>query len=244
MRIATIALAASLLAGTATVGLAADLGGAPPPRYDYNYAPAPAPIWQGFYIGGNVGYAWGAGDHDRVSSTDGTFRTGLDNSGAFGGGQFGYNAQYGNIVAGIEADIQGGDVNSSPLAFTQGGGSGTLSNDINVFGTIRGRLGYAMGPWLLYATGGFAWADVDVKASGVTGAGNAYSISDSSFATGYVVGAGVEYALSRNWSIKGEYQYLNLDAGTIGGTDAAGSAVNVRSEPDLHTVRMGLNYRF
>lgn len=242
MKLTSIALAAGLLAGTAAVATAADLRGAPPPPADYGYAP-PAPIWQGFYIGGNVGYGWDADGHDHFASSDGNFRAGLDNAGAFGGGQFGYNAQYGNIVAGIEADIQGGDVNSS-LAYTHGGGVGTLTSDFNAFGTIRGRLGYAMGPWLLYATGGFAWADVDTRALGVTGAGKGYDVSGSSFATGYVVGAGVEYALNRNWSIKGEYQYLNLDAGTIGGTDSGGSAVNVRSEPDLHTVRMGLNYRF
>lgn len=244
MRLAPIALAASVLAGTTVASSAADLGGAPArPAYN-DYAPTPAPIWTGFYMGGNVGYAWNAGDNDHFSSTDGLFRTGLENAGAFGGAQFGYNHQFrNNVVAGIEADIQGGDVNSS-AAFAGNGGTGTFTSDVNYFGTIRGRLGYAMGPMMLYATAGFAWADVETRALGVTGAGRSFDVSGSSMATGYVVGAGVEYAFSRNWSAKLEYQYLSLDAGTIGGIDSGGFGVSTRSEPDLHTVRTGLNYRF
>jgi hypothetical protein len=31
------------------------------------------------------------------------------------------------------------------------------NDKVNTFGTARARLGYIAGPWLFYATGGFAW---------------------------------------------------------------------------------------
>ncbi len=238
--------AAGAIAACAAPAAAADLGGPsyrPSVKDEYSYAPQPMPFWRGFYFGGNVGYGWDGGNNQTLATSDGAFSAGIENAGAFGGAQFGYNAQFGNIVVGVEADIQGGDVNGS-RSFAAGLAAGTISTDIDYFGTIRGRLGYATGPFLIYATGGFAWANVDTQAVGVTTAGNAYNLSGSSFATGYVVGAGVEYAISRNWSAKMEYQYLNLDAGTFGGVDSGGQAVSTKVEPDLHTVRMGLNYRF
>lgn len=239
MRLATIALASALLAGTAVAAMAADLGGAPPPRYE-SYAPPlpPAPIWQGFYMGANLGYGWDAGD-TRMTTTDGRFATGLDNAGVFGGGQFGYNWQFGHVVAGLEADIQSSDINGGTVT-----GANLVTSDVNYFGTVRGRLGYAAGPWLLYATGGFAWGDVATTAVGVTGAGNTYALSGSSIATGYVVGGGLEYAINRSWSLKGEYQYINLDADKLTGFDSGGNGVSAHTQPELHTVRMGLNYRF
>ena len=241
-----LALAAAGMFVAAVPASAADLGGPsyrPSVKDEYAYAPQPMPFWRGFYFGGNVGYGWDGGNNQSLSTSDGLFSAGIENSGAFGGAQFGYNAQFGNIVAGIEADIQGGDVNGS-RGFAGGGAVGVMSTDINYFGTIRGRLGYASGPFLLYATGGFAWGSVDTRATGVTSLGNGYDLSGSSMATGYVVGGGVEYAFSRNWSAKLEYQYINLDAGTLGGVDSGGQAVSTKVEPDLHTVRMGLNYRF
>ena len=228
-------LVASLMVGSwSSCVLAADLGPyGPPPRYERDYEPVreAALDWQGFYAGVNGGYAWG-NDHAATLSGPGggvTFGN-LAPDGWFGGGQFGYNAQFNQLVLGVEADLQGGDISDS----TRGFGPTTANVDINWFSTVRGRIGYATGPALLYVTGGLAFADVDynVTAPGVT-------LSKSDIKTGYVLGGGVEWAFDPNWSVKTEYLFVDLGSETVGnGTFAS------RTETDFHTVRVGLNYRF
>ena len=118
--------------------------GPPPPIY------VAAPIWSGFYIGVNGGYGWTANDGP------------LAPEGGFGGGQIGYNWQglfgYSPWVIGIEADIQGAGISDSVSDVL-----GSQENSLNWFGTVRGRIGYAAGPALIYATGGFAYGEVQAK---------------------------------------------------------------------------------
>jgi outer membrane immunogenic protein len=66
------------------------------------------------------------------------------------------------------------------------------------------------------------------------------SFSSDEVKTGYALGGGIEWAFAPNWSLKSEYLYVNL-----GDNDFSGpGGVAAHSEPDFHTVRMGLNYRF
>ncbi len=220
--------------------LAADLGPyrpAPPPVADY----APPPFsWTGLYMGANVGYGWGAGDKVGITDALGVppgyqgDAGKLYTDGVFGGAQFGYNYQAGRFVMGFEADIQASDLNDRLTGVTPTGYVVAASSDINYFGTVRGRLGFAAGPALFYATGGWAWADVDYK---LTTAG--VSLADTSFKSGYTVGGGVEYAFARNWTTKVEYQYLDF-----GKSPLAGAGISTNEKLDAHTVRMGLNYKF
>ncbi|MFS8037304.1 outer membrane protein [Xanthobacter sp. AM11] len=208
-----VACGAVLAAMAATPVLAADLGRAPAPAVK---APA-APVfsWTGFYIGGNAGYGWGSGQ-DGLGQTG----TGVDPSGWFAGGQLGYNYQFANnVVAGIEADLQGGDITA---------GTAGLSSTLDVFGTVRGRLGYAVGPVLPYVTGGFAWGNNSIDYLG---------LSQSNTHTGWTVGAGIEYALTNHWTVKTEYLYTDLGAKSYDniGTDAGVNA---------HTAKIGVNYKF
>ncbi len=189
--------------------------GPPPPVY------VAAPIWSGFYIGVNGGYGETANDGP------------LSPSGGFGGGQIGYNWQglfgYSPWVIGIEADFQGAGISDSDFYG---------ENSLNWFGTVRGRIGYAAGPALIYATGGFAYGDVQSKGN-VLGLG--YDVSETQ--TGYVVGGGVEYKFNPAWSVKGEYQFINLDANNLNGAGPLnGSLYSDRSE--INTFRLGLNYAF
>ena len=153
------------------------------------------PSWAGFYLGVNGGYGGNSGLRFRedVFFPTPTRRahvnpysviTGTDTiAGGFGGGQLGYNFQFGSLVLGVEADLQGSNIAGSganaifnPLAggccnpdfaclpsysSCPGGVPGGVCagrNDLDVdwFGTVRGRLGYAFGNTLLYGTGGFA----------------------------------------------------------------------------------------
>ena len=167
--------------------------GPPPPLY------VAAPTWSGFYIGVNGGYG--------STANDGF----LSPSGGFGGGQIGYNWQglfgYSPWVIGIEADLQGAGISDSA-----GYGTDYMQNSLNWFGTVRGRVGYAIGPTLIYATGGFAYGEVESKGNAL---GLLYDVSETQ--TGYAVGGGVEYKFNPAWSIKGEYLFIDLDASNLNG---------------------------
>jgi outer membrane immunogenic protein len=213
----TLASAVALPAG------AADFGG-------YKGAPPPyvvVPLWNGFYAGVNGG--------GGESANNGF----LSPSGGFGGGQIGYNWQgiwYPNLVLGIEADIQGSGISDSGTF-----GNINVENSLNWFGTVRGRVGYGVGPTLFYFTGGFAFGEVESKER-FLGGGNAFGVpfDATETQTGYVLGGGVEYKFNPAWSVKGEYQFISLDAndavGPLGFTGGDRSEVN--------TFRIGVNYHF
>jgi outer membrane immunogenic protein len=143
--------------------------------------PSYAPFsWTGFYMGANVGGAWGT-DHGTVNDSnpvDTTHSFSLNPSGVFGGGQLGYNLQSGNIVFGIEADLGDLDlrasaansniVNAIPFRTSTSGG---------LYGDVTGRLGYSFGSTLLYSKGGFAFFDGDAKVHAVN---SAFFIPESS----------------------------------------------------------------
>ncbi|MGO9486916.1 MAG: outer membrane protein [Rhodomicrobium sp.] len=188
--------------------------------------------WTGFYAGVNGGYAW-SNTNDQLALGGGF--GGVAPEGGFGGGQIGYNVQRDRIVFGIEADIQGGSI----------GGSGTdvfgdpYKSELDYFGTVRGRLGYAFDRALVYATGGLAYGEVKNSASPL---GVPFSIDNT--AVGYVLGGGVEYKVGGAWSVKGEYQYINLGkndptSALVGCYSSSGGTVN---DDAYHTVRVGLNY--
>jgi outer membrane immunogenic protein len=192
---------------------AADLG-----RGGYKDGPVYAAVdWSGLYAGINAGGGGTANDGD------------VSPSGGFFGGQVGYNWQgvFGmgrNWVLGVEADIQGSGIDDSIPG---------EKSSLNWFGTVRGRLGYAFGPTLVYGTGGFAFGEVE----------NTFGRSRfTETQTGYVVGGGVEHKLSPTWSVKAEYQFISLDAGDINGAGPLGLTGGDRSE--VNTFRVGLNYRF
>lgn len=146
---------AGLLALTLTSALALPANAADVYRGGLKDGPPPvfvaAPTWTGFYIGVNGGYGGTANDGP------------LSPSGGFGGGQIGYNWQglfgYSPWVLGIEADFQGSGISDSI-----GYAGDYLQTSLNWFGTVRGRVGYSFGPALLYATGGFAYGEVEAKA--------------------------------------------------------------------------------
>lgn len=158
--------------------------------------------WSGLYVGVNAGYGWSA-------NTDY-----LDPTGAFGGGQIGYNIQRGNIVFGLETDFQGSGI-------SDGGSS------LDWFGSLRGRLGYAFDRALVYGTAGFGYGQVS-------------NFGFSETQTGWVVGAGVEYKLTPVWSAKAEYQYFDLDAPYASPVGPLGYGAGDRTQ--FSTIRVGVNY--
>src|SRR5205085_5297688 len=156
-------------------------------------APPPSCIWSGFYVGVNGGYTWS--DSERVDTVSrdvfgnprlvggvafgigaaqlATFSLSTSNDGFIGGGQVGYNQQFGRwLVLVVELDMQGiFDSDHSTIAFSSLVPVGFPRNplvqsarvfrEIDSIGTIRGRIGFTLMPCLLvYGTGGFAYGEV------------------------------------------------------------------------------------
>jgi outer membrane immunogenic protein len=246
MRIATRRLgwiSVSIVA-FATIGVvpavAADLPTKAPPAPVY----APLPFtWTGFYIGANVGGAWGQGTVTD-NATGGTFGTG--ERGAFaGGGQLGYNYQIGNVVFGVEGFFDGiasGNNNTSNIVTGLAGNQFQGNANATWVSTVGGRLGFT-GPgfdhWLFYAKGGGGWVGYDSTVSDLT---NGLSAKTSSSQGGWMAGAGIEWAFAPNWTARVDYQYIGLNGFSVAPTFVADRFVV--NNPNVQTVTFGINYLF
>jgi outer membrane immunogenic protein len=214
-------LLAGVALSVATAASAADMQARP-----YSKAPPAAVVaaynWSGFYIGAMGGYGWDSGN----------------SSGGFGGGTIGYNWQFpaSQFVFGIEVDAAGASIKDSLTADIGGGILATEELKINSFGSVTGRAGFAWDAALIYAKGGFAWANRKDTVS-VPGLG---AFSDSQSHTGYTLGGGLEYLFTPNWSAKGEYMYTSLG----GKTYNLGGDLFDSGTIDFHTIKVGVNYHF
>ncbi len=230
-----------LLSGVALAVLsfpaaAADLARA----YPVKAAPVLVPVfsWTGFYIGGNVGWAWQNNDLS-ISPVFGAPTNSVnigDANGFTGGFQAGYNWQFANnVVLGIEADVQWADIGSNSAAIVPFGpfAAGVTSSSLDTYGTIRARVGYAYDRLLPYITGGAAWGRSDY--------GNIYGVSTSETNWGWVVGAGLEYAFTNNWTAKIEYQYIDLGGSNYTIPSTGGS---ISADSQLNVLKVGVNYKF
>jgi outer membrane immunogenic protein len=221
-------LGAAVLVAFAAPALAADMAARPYTKAPAYTAPQVVYNWTGFYVGGHVGGAF-AGDNSLLGN-DARF---------FGGVQGGFDYQFaGNWVVGAEAQYSWLANNNNGVLFP--GGTLVTSNN-NQLGSVTGRLGYAWGPTLLYAKGGYAWRD-NANLTVVNAGLPAAFTTGGNHKDGYTVGAGLEYMFTPNWSAKAEYQYYNFGNTTFNTGPA--DIVGARFRNDEHTVKAGLNYRF
>ncbi|GJE61801.1 outer membrane protein [Methylobacterium trifolii] len=239
---ALLGLAAGLVA---TLGVhAADL-----PRSAAPPLPPTLPVftWTGFYVGANAGYGFGSGSGSVTDPTYGTVTGGGRGGGFAGGGQVGYNYQFtpgSGFVVGLEADIQAAAFAKADAAYLGTTPYYSVRPSLDYFGTVRGRVGYALDRVLIYGTGGFAYGG-GARASNASA--YPYTLPDSG-RTGYAVSGGIEYAFTAKLSAKIEALYLNLGRPT-GGATYYDSAVPAyyglgRSDSGFGVVLAGLNYRF
>ncbi len=281
MNKAAIGIAAiAVLIGTPA--LAADMAvKAPPPP------PAPVYSWTGWYVGGNVGYGPGTASNN-LSFLQGTppaaaafgATDSVKVSGANGGVQAGYNWQLGDFLVGVGPDVQAsGERGTNTFAgtiinlFPGGAGNSaaviTDSNKLDWFGTTRARLGFVSDRWLVYGTGGVGYGEINLRgniqpANPFAGIMNAPIVwNQSATRVGWVAGTGVENAITRNWSWKLEYLYMDLGTATAivsgglgngglgncygtAGCNTYGPAASgtVTSHFTDNIVRFGLNYQF
>jgi high affinity Mn2+ porin len=189
-------------------------------------APAtPSSIWDGYYLGGHLGQGWansnwstpGASGSINMQQTLDSFS---EAGSMFVGAQAGYDYKLTNsFLVGVVTDasfpsfpnlsgfaIGGGSYFNSPTA-----GGVNYTDNLLMFGTVRGRIGYTPGNWLFYATGGFAWSrDQLTLTQTSTGAVDVSQI----WRVGWVVGAGVEAPIAPHWTAG--LEYLFTDYGSSG----------------------------
>ena len=196
-KLAVITAAVAAL-GFVTSAYAADM----PAKMAYKAPMAPPVVWNwtGCYVGVNAGGVWGKShlnvpaypfpDHD------------INASSITGGGQVGCNYQVQQFVFGVEGNWNAMHLSSDTLSGN--GGTERFAATWNWDASLRGRFGYAFAgtPWMVYATGGAAWADLS-NASYVPVAGGTWS----SVFSGWTAGGGVEYMWTRNWILGLEYRY-------------------------------------
>jgi outer membrane immunogenic protein len=239
----------------------------------------PAFTWTGFYVGAHAGYLWSDSDMKLVDVRGDVLpidvrnetlprRVSIDMDGPLGGMQAGYNMQFGQFVVGLEGDVSLVDADaegrfSAPDRFMFNGTpfQGAITNtvarsELEAFGTVRGRFGMTVDRALVFVTVGAAAADIK----------NSYSISiptsplppggyfsptwsKSGTEWGWTVGAGVEYAVTNNITVKAEYLYYDLDDHKVRGTDTslavfANESIVYKFKNDGSVARGGVNFKF
>jgi outer membrane immunogenic protein len=224
----------SILAGSA---MAADM-----PTKVYRSSPVEVFSWSGVYIGGHLGYGWSSNEWrvsganlslDPVNIGSGTI------NGALGGVQAGVNWQTGPVVFGVEADFNWADMSGETCNFELL--RLLCSSKVDRFGTVTGRIGGAFDRTLLYLKAGGAWVrDTHTATIG------AFEGSTSKSKWGWTGGAGVEHALTRNWSAKLEYDFLLFDSEryVLNPNFPNLPSFDADIKQRIHTVKLGFNYRF
>jgi len=195
-------LVASTLFLLSSGAYAADMPAEPVAVYD----------WSGFYLGGNAGAAFNSSsvdEHalqgdippnlahdlaDKIDSSQTVFT---------GGGLLGYNWQMDNLVIGAETDFNFLGFDDSTHRTRRIDGFGTFDTNLSLqadwFGTLRGRLGFAVDNVLIYGTGGLAYGNVDAQGRVTSNrTGNFWKGSESSTNWGWTAGGGVEVGLGSN----------------------------------------------
>lgn len=208
-----------------------------------------APSWSGLYAGLHAGYARGESSFDSADLAAAGFTSPVSISNAsangaalgFGGG---VNWQAGLLVFGLEADWTRLALKTSmPFAANIapfGAVTGTLGADLDWTATARLRAGMAVGRALIYGTAGLAIARAQSELA-VHGVGAPFNWTDSALLGGWVLGAGIEYALTPSWSVKGEIMRMHFGSGPF--SSAIGS-VPVSSSIEFYSLRGGMNFRF
>ncbi len=183
------------------MALAADLY--PPEQMPVLPASPPILSWAGFYAGGQLGYQWGRSTFStHVPGEALTLQQpSYSDAGVLGGAHVGYLWQVHQFVFGLEGDIDGSNYNGSAQSL------GTIreSTHENVMGSLRARAGYTWNRILAYGTGGVAFSTFRNTGSvaGVT------QNADDTMRVGWTLGAGLEYAVNNDWSVRAEYRYTD-----------------------------------
>lgn len=227
----------------------------------------PALDWSGFYVGGQLGLTHGRSGVKTEEGGPGSYLNATDirqldragdndlsqwrpSAGLLGG----YGRQFGKVLVGIEASATAlhvdDDETVSEIYESLPGTRFRLRQSVSAdwMGAVRMRLGWAEDKWLGYVTGGFALTRLKFDTLFTDDAFSARAQrSDSKTVNGWSIGLGTEYAMSKNWSLRGEYLYTRFDkvSSSFGLTSTNGSdTLRHSADLDTHSLMLGLSYRF
>jgi outer membrane immunogenic protein len=254
MRVAGFAIAVATVAGATNAGAA---------RADDGFD------WTGFYLGGHFGLSWGQNNfQDTIGNIE---AADFSASGYLGGLQAGYNWQIDSWILGGEVEGSAAHLRNGVFGNFCGGGfgfggfgfgglgfgfgglggfnpfgcggfgfGGFVGARVEALGLVTGRAGYTLDRTLLFGKGGLAVAHETyvVNVPGVV------SEKPSGQRIGWVVGAGVEHSLTSSWSIKAEYNYIDLGTDRIDVVAASGAAFSFDHAQHIQVAKIGFNYRF
>lgn len=206
--------------------------------------------WTGFSVGASVGGLW---SQTRQAETA-FFGNVIDRAdphaaGVYAGGQVGADYQFNRIVVGVAGDAGWSNARGGRGCSTNiGGNFYNCQTNIDDLYMATGRIGYAMERSLFYVKGGAAFADTSEKQQ--NNFNNQalilpFTFPNSSvrtFSTGWTVGGGFEYVITKNWSAKAEYMHFELDRKAYAFTPANIAFTQAQHTGDL--VKVGVNYRF
>jgi len=218
-----------LLAGVAS---AADM---PVKAMPVKAPPAIMYDWNGFYIGGYYGDSIGSAKAHTDAFTSGV--ADFNQHGITVGATAGYNWQFDpRWLVGVEGDIGWIGLNHTTMQWND---FANIGEKADWYGTLRARFGYVTGPSLLYVTGGGAFVNVRDEFGGTATAG---PTQNEATRGGWTVGGGIETKLSRGWTAKTEYMYIDVGRSSFT-SNAFGAAPATTFDHSFHVIKTGLNYK-
>jgi outer membrane immunogenic protein len=117
----------------------------------------------------------------------------------------------------------------------------TCSTQEDYLATGRALLGYTFNWWLPYATVGAALGDIKESFSPAIGPNS----GSSSNRVGWTAGGGMEFRISRDWSAKLEYLYVDLGTFSCNNIVCSGkSSQIINTKLNENILRFGIQYRF
>jgi opacity protein-like surface antigen len=203
-----------------------------PPSYD----------WTGAYVGAHFGGAFSIEDGSiNPVLLGGGMTNGMDSSGALGGFQGGYNWQFAqHWLLGVEGEVSWSSIEARTNYINTTTAVSLQTNNNNIE-TLAARFGYVQGALLTYVKAGGAWTNIGYMVSAAGGVNGSATVNAER--SGWTFGTGIEYKLSRAWSAKAEYSFLDFGTDTVGSNLLApGDQLAARDQ--VHEVKAGVNYHW
>jgi high affinity Mn2+ porin len=247
---ATATWCALAVTGSPAADLSTSLALKAPPLASYD--------WNGLYFGGHGGYVEPNSDWSTTGLTDagpsqGGFSDVFDRNGPWGpmigGIQGGYNYVFSShFMVGFEADVSFSNLVEGTETFqSPASGVFSLADKVELLSKARARAGYAFGNWLAYVTGGFAFDRDLLRYTQLAGMSAGVGLSAASFDQayfsryGWTLGLGMELGLSRNWSVKLDYSFVDFGSQRV---PLPNELQQYTSNLSIQSVQAGLNYHF
>lgn len=227
---ARVKLFKPILTGTVFSALAVTPAFAQPPLFN----------WSGFYVGANLGGAWGESSIDETQAGFWWVNSvTVHPTGVIGGLQAGHNWQAGNLVYGVEADISLSSAKERTIVAATTPPV-TYGSKLTALGTLRARVGIAADRTLFFVTAGGAYGKLKNEIFDTSNFAPP-TVSRESSAWGWVAGGGIEHAFANNWSARVEFLHARFGGDTV---SDAGNTYTFRFKDSVSVARAGINYRF